>query len=677
MLFFLERRSHISTEMCVVGAITGVQEPADELQVDRSRSDYYKQWGSFQQLQIPGFVNTGLPGKRSCDTLRYNSTIGVQPSFYLKDDIKQIALTLDHHPSVDYPDELMSDPDMRVDDIVEKTWARRSGSSVWLPEQQVYLAVTRVVFSPSRTRSKAKMSFLRGQLFNEDWEHLENHTISWSGNYFTFPTVFNIPGLGEEDENYGPEDPRVVLENSVEGAEPVIIFNMVGLKSDWRRAMYLFLPFSGQSTILTIKDEERLDNEKDWAPFFVPTEQQQTFISKIPLPISTAVRNPNEYVHFVYTFRPLRILKCHMRCGDCEFEYEQDLPDSSVSHEEQGTLRGGTNFVPVPIPSSMDIDPRVQVYAGFPQTNIEKYCGGNFFRPELMVMINIGKQFQLSFASESLAFGNAILEMGAQEDQCDKRRILSPNSIARWDTSNGQDIMSMSLGVNDETVQVARIEGLLTLVKNLPQFKTLLKRDGLLKGANTDLMSILTSWVGDDVRGCLLESVANYTGSGQDSADPVSEEEEMDLSNELMDRLQQIQDEEASQNKKPDPPEAMDRGFNPAGVYDLDHPPADEDFMFHPELLGEFEDVEGLAVDGLEEEGIEEDEKEVKMEDEKKVDDENEEPKDDHGGKIDGPMEEIKKDEEPKAANPPGPPKPKHGHRYHKNAHQNARRMWP
>ncbi|KIX99644.1 uncharacterized protein Z520_04279 [Fonsecaea multimorphosa CBS 102226] len=606
--------------------------------VDRSRSDYYLQWGPFEPLPIPGFVNTGLPGKRSCDTLKYNSTVGVQKSFFLDDDIKQIALTLDSHPMVDYPDDMMNDPKMEANDIIDKTWARMSGSSVWLPEQKVFLSVTRVIFCPSRTRSVPKMSFLRGQLYNQDWEHLDNHTITWDGQPFTFPLVFDIPAQWEEDGSlYGPEDPRIILEDNVEGAEPVVIFNMIAKRTGWNRAMYIFRPFSNYSTVLTIKDTDRQQTEKNWAPFFIPNEQQHKPGGKNPSKAVAPVRQPSEYIHFVYSFKPLRILKCHLRCGDCEFEYEQEVPDNFMTkhNEEGGSLRGGTNFVPVPLPSSMNIDPRVRVYAAFPRTNIEKHCDGSFYRPEFVVMVNIGTQFHLAFASESLDFGTSILDLGPEDDRCDKGRILIPNSVAQWDTSNGHDVMSVTFSVNDETVQVARVQGLLAFVRNLPQFKKLLKKDGLLKDADSDLMSTLSSWVGDDVRGCLVESALNYAASPQEQ--PKEGSEVMDVTKELMLKLKQ----EADSAPKPKEEEVYHHGYEPGLIY-LEHPADDagdpQPFSF--EMLGEFSDVEGLSIEGLDDDAAKVDDKKEKDDKEGKK----EEGKKEDGNK-DGTVEDGKKDE--------------------------------
>jgi hypothetical protein len=248
--------------------------------------------------------------------------------------------------------------------------------------------------------------------------------------------------------------------------------------------------------------------------------------------------------------------------------------------------------------------------------------------------------------------------------------------------------MTVTFSVNDETTQVSRVRGLLSFVRNLPQFKTLLKRDGLLKGADADLVSILASWVGDDVRGCLIESAANYTGT----ADSGDEEQEMDRSSELMLKLQQIKAEEAKLKKEKEA--HVEVGHDDALT--LEHPPDDEDALFHPELLGEFEDVEGLSVEGMEEETTKKDEGKVENpkegdspKDEKKQkesdqgQDKEEDDADDETLKhaeLEHPVDEARwenKEEQEKKADKPPQAAHHHDshHRYHKQ--QNRRRAWP
>jgi hypothetical protein len=113
--------------------------------------------------------------------------------------------------------------------------------------------------------------------------------------------------------------------------------------------MYTFRPFSRLLTILTIRVTGRADCEKNWAPFFLPSED---------LKHKKSATEPNEYIHFMYNFKPLKILKCHLRCGDCDGVFEQQLPNNFVTQhaDDGGSLHGGTNFVPFPIPKSAGVD---------------------------------------------------------------------------------------------------------------------------------------------------------------------------------------------------------------------------------------------------------------------------------------------------------------------------------
>src|ERR1700728_605495 len=86
-------------------------------------------------------------------------------------------------------------------------------------------------------------------------------------------------------------------------------------------------------------------------------------------------------------------------------------------------------------------------------------------------------------------------------------RILIPNSISQWNTA--QDVMTMTFSVDDKTVEIARIRGLLSFVRGQGQFKGLWRKNGPLKDELLDLVNVLSSRLGDDVRACLVESAVN------------------------------------------------------------------------------------------------------------------------------------------------------------------------
>jgi len=41
----------------------------------------------------------------------------------------------------------------------------------------------------------ATIGFIRGQIFDEKWNHMENYTINWNGDKITFPTIFETPAI--------------------------------------------------------------------------------------------------------------------------------------------------------------------------------------------------------------------------------------------------------------------------------------------------------------------------------------------------------------------------------------------------------------------------------------------------------------------------------------------------
>ena len=141
---------------------------------------------------------------------------------------------------------------------------------------------------------------------------------------------------------FGPEDPRVILE-SAEGAEPVVVFNIILNATGNPLAMWLHRPFSDTVTVLTIRGEERRPMEKNWAPFFHNDDNSDGDYD--------INRAPTTVLHFVYSLHPLRIVKCSIEDGVCDWVFQEQVPPIlAVSHDDtHGEMRGGTNFVRVPI----------------------------------------------------------------------------------------------------------------------------------------------------------------------------------------------------------------------------------------------------------------------------------------------------------------------------------------
>ncbi|KAJ5089516.1 hypothetical protein N7532_008200 [Penicillium argentinense] len=345
-------------------------------------------------------------------------------------------------------DRALQNQSLSFEDLIEENWAELPGSGVWLPEYQVYFVVTRAIYS-SGSLAESPISFLRGRIFDALWNHLDNYTLDWDEDPIIFPRTFDIPLVRDENGTFvGPEDPRVILEADVPGAEPVIVFNMLSEEVDGKRAMWTHRPFTNITKALTIRGEVVKREERNWAPFFH---------SEPSVP-----RQPSHHLNFVYSMQPLCILRCHLRHGRCDWTYKQDL--SEKQSEVLVRMRGSTNFIQV-----HESDPDISLWVGFPRTQIDGGCGsGNpIYRPELVVLANSGREFHMVYASEAIDFGTAVLDEAAREAPCTDGRLLMPNGILRWDQDR-RDLLQLALNVGDRSTRVLPLRGVSQLVRSLP-----------------------------------------------------------------------------------------------------------------------------------------------------------------------------------------------------------------
>lgn len=410
----------------------------------------------FERVTIPGFQNDGVSistgtVEDSCAARRRNATLGVLPSFPLDEDLIHTVQGLVQ----DYPPiaETFRNQRLGFEEFVRRYWAETAGSGVWLPDYRVYLVVSTVVFFPSGDLAAPMVSFLRGRIFDETWRQRDGYALDWDGEVITFPRIFDVPiDWGVDGAFLGAEDPRVVIEDGVPGAEPAIVFNMVSAQQG-RRTMWTHRPFSNLTAPFTIHGQELQHDEKDWAPFFHADGAPH--------------RRPGNHLHFVSSLQPLRILRCQLLHGYCDWVYNQQglsgqLVQPSSHQSAQATIRGGTNFVPV-----HQSDPDMRLWAGFTSTHLDGACGSSTDRPELVILANSGPDFHVIYASEAMDFGNAVLDPTARETPCGEEQSLVANGIVRWDQDR-RDLMQLSLSVGARSTRVVSLRGISQLVWSLP-----------------------------------------------------------------------------------------------------------------------------------------------------------------------------------------------------------------
>ncbi|ODV97931.1 hypothetical protein PACTADRAFT_47763 [Pachysolen tannophilus NRRL Y-2460] len=316
------------------------------------------------------------------------------------------------------------------DEIITRKWWVFGGSSVWLAKYKVHLMVSRVIYSRVGVKSKPTISLGYVQLFDRNWNELQNYRLNVNNNgrrlSLNFPMILKVP-IYARNRYMGPEDPRILVRNfknsqGEDDQEPIVVFNMVNKDIEDKRGMHVFKPFSDEDSnflLLRVANSEVKGVEKNWVPFFDSVDQQT-------------------HIGFVYNLDPLLVVKCSLSDGICNKIFVTEEIDNNTV----GSMRGGTNLVEIPqkfFPKNMRIDTLDRQYwLGFPRShNDECGCVSTAYRPHFLIFSkNMNNDFfQIEYVSSLMDFNIDVLPWNTEANNiCDGGiSVLIPNSIAYWD----------------------------------------------------------------------------------------------------------------------------------------------------------------------------------------------------------------------------------------------------
>ena len=405
------------------------------------------------------------------------------------------------------------DKDKTEEEIITTQWYRFGGASVWMESEQCYLVFTRVIYSRRNRKSFPHISLVRAQAFDKDWNEIIGKKIPYldvdtpdnmerelalldleigidncdrfsegsielencnvrrakaailnekkkekimSKYYITYPTVLNIPFYAEDDLK-GPEDPRVTLREGDNFEEPIIMFNMYD-HAEGKRRMFTFLPHRRIDPLIkfSIVSRSLRDNEKNWTPFFNPSDKAISKLSR-------------GFIHFIYSFSPLDIIRCSLNDGVCEVVFDANTLALSDSNSFDG-MRGGTQFVK--LPASLPGVRNKNMWVGFPKLHIRDCgCGKMFYRPMLDVLVESDGVYHQELVVPAIGFDIDVLSWDLKSTDCMETNILSPNSIAHWDvvgqdpeTLLFDDYMTVTVSESDVLTKVITLKGVLNYV---------------------------------------------------------------------------------------------------------------------------------------------------------------------------------------------------------------------
>ncbi|KAK5961679.1 uncharacterized protein PWA37_001051 [Arxiozyma heterogenica] len=359
-------------------------------------------------------------------------------------------------------------------EIIEKRWFSFGTAAVWLKKEQCYVAYTRMIYSRHENRGSSYISVVVGQMFDKDWNEIKGRRIPFrdvkmpkevkqlvqslkrkldisancdalghgtdayencateiNKNTFKireqidklldkysikYPTVVNIPFIMREHWN-GPEDPHVILRQDKDGEEPVIIVNMNSHKDIKVHAMMPHRKID-PCVMFDIEGYDMKGFEKNWSPFFVPERVQSS-------------DNYPGYIHFVYDYSPLQIIRCSLLTGKCKMIFNAQTAGLDNGKGYFGIIRGGTQYVSLP-----NVLPQLEnthIWVGFAKSHVDNCgCGDRFYRPTLIVLVETDGVYHLELVTPNVDFGKPIMGWNLKDTSCSGYNVLSPSSISNW-----------------------------------------------------------------------------------------------------------------------------------------------------------------------------------------------------------------------------------------------------
>lgn len=440
--------------------------------------------------------------------------------------------------------------DMSEREIVQKRWYQFGGSLVWLEKEQCYVMFSRVIYSTDNDRARSRLSLVRAQAFDKDWNELKGKRIPYidvdrpkdielelhnvgkelglsdcdilssdalaydacivdnaknrlqaekrreriiSKYYMTYPTILEIPFNPDGDQR-GPEDPKIILRKTKDFEEPVVVFNLFDTDTE-RRTMMAYMPHRKVEPLIKFKISGRDQQgvEKNWTPFF----HQNLHDSSVS----------RGFIHFIYTFSPLEILECSLNDGYCDIVFEAETLKITDGNRFGG-IRGGTQFIPLP-----DILPTVkgqQIWIGFPKQHISACgCASDYYRPMFSILVEHDGVYSQELVVPAIGFDMEIISWDLKGTNCKDTNILSPNSIGYWEvvsqnpqTKEYEDYLTLTMSESDINTKVVTLKGMLNFILGIYREKKILNKFEISEKADSIIGQTLKCLVRSAYEGC-------------------------------------------------------------------------------------------------------------------------------------------------------------------------------
>ena len=233
-----------------------------------------------------------------------------------------------------------------------------------------------------------------------------------------------------QDHYTGPEDPRAFEDPYGHVCFVFTMLDMDGLAKIWMFNTTTQI----QVALHTPQGREEQVREKNWTPFIHDGK-----------------------VKFVYSMKPLSIVKCEFSTGDCQFDYATD------SNPSISSLHGGTNWVP-------------WYDSGYYISVAHTAAGPNkIYRLTLVVLSTHDETYRITYASGPFdlknitllePFGNHKNISEINPRGTNSGRILIGCSISRTDLFD-QDSILISVSTMDNSTTLLEVGGISDLMESI------------------------------------------------------------------------------------------------------------------------------------------------------------------------------------------------------------------
>ncbi|CAF2257431.1 unnamed protein product [Rotaria magnacalcarata] len=296
----------------------------------------------------------------------------------------------------------------------------------------LYIVISRMWFSKTMCTLPCSpdISYLYVEALDFEYRRVPFNLTINNREIIRIPSVLPISQLMLDTCCLGPEDPRVIFDKN---NHLIIVFNM--LDSDQQRKIWKYNISTAHQQKLSIRNISTLREEKNWTPFL-----------------------KDNTLHFVYSHKPLQILRCLGDHGEC------DLVQGIQTSHSIGLLRGGTQFV-----QFRD----TEYFVGISRTKASCADCDRFYRPHIVVLSTKSENFQIVYVSEPVMFDNipffasySKLSSKNSSEFCNGAiRIMTPGSIIEWEWPH--DKLYFTISINDRNVFIVSITGVGKILKDI------------------------------------------------------------------------------------------------------------------------------------------------------------------------------------------------------------------